>query len=169
MFFRLQTNEKTTLCYSAYSRFDTKMATHKSVGTDVLDGPRIRINLRRGGVFPPANSHNLCRGSPRESAPICLYINGRMISSPTKSAHNRFDSKMATLGISKSQILRVYEQNRYVLFGCAKQHDLRGLNSTPTIKKFWGYRGIFQNPPKSFLNYLLPDISQFIYPKQKND
>ena len=78
------------------------------------------------------------------------------------SAHSRFDTKMATLGISKSQILRMYEQNRYVLFGCAKQHDLRGLNSTPTIKKFWGYRGIFQNPPKSLLNYLLLAKSQFM-------
>ena len=36
------------------------------------------------------------------------------------------------------------------------------IKLTPTIKKFWGYRGIFQNPPKSFLNYLLPAKSQFI-------
>ena len=46
---------------------------------------------------------------------------------------------------------------------------MRGLNSTPTIKKFWGYSGIFQNSPKSFLNYLLPDKSQFTHKKAERD
>ena len=43
-----------------------------------------------------------------------------------------------------------------------KQYDLRGIYFQKTIKKFWGYRGIFQNPPKSFLNYLFSAKFQFI-------
>ena len=43
------------------------------------------------------------------------------------------------------------------------RNDLRGIYFNKTIKKFWGYRGIFQNPPESFLNYILTDKSQFVY------
>ena len=56
MFFRLQTNEKTTLCYSVHSHSGSNMATHTPVGVDVLDDPPSQIR----------------RGSPRESTPICL-------------------------------------------------------------------------------------------------
>ena len=81
MFFRLQTNEKTTLCYSVHSRLGSNMATHTPVGVDVPDDPRIRTNSVRPLLY-------------------LYFFNGRENPSPTDA--NCFDSKMAALCSSKS-------------------------------------------------------------------
>ena len=90
----------------------------------------------------PLFQHKLTSvGANRVSPHLYLYFFiGRENPSPTDT--NPFDSKMAMLALAN--------------------HRFAQIKLTPTIKKFWGYRGIFQNPPKSFLNYLLPDKSQFI-------
>ncbi len=126
---------------------DKKVAFEKAPQNFLIVGVKFEPRNARDSLLRARHNRFYCTGATKTA--LCY------------SAHRVFDSKMATLGISKSQILRMYEQNRYVLFGCAKQHDLRGIYFEKPIKKFWGYRGIFQNPPKSFLNYLLLDKSQF--------
>ena len=55
MFFRLQTNEKTTLCYSAYSRFDSKMETFgiskSQICAVLIQHPRLKSFRVIGGFF----------------------------------------------------------------------------------------------------------------------
>ena len=50
----------------------------------------------------------------------------------------RFDSSMAIIYISKLQIFDKGE-NRYVLFGTTKQHNLREILSRSWLKSFFGY------------------------------
>ena len=62
-------------------------------------------------------------------------------------------SNMASLGGSKSQILRTCEQNRYVLFYFTKQHDLREILPRSYIKVL---RSFFKSDPILFLtNFFL--------------
>ena len=123
MFFRLQANEKTALCYSAHSHLGSNMATHKSVGVDV---PTTR-------QFAPSPYGSLC-----ESASIFIFFIGRKNPSPTDT--NCFDSKMATLGISKSQI---FERVRKSLCSNLLERFAQ-INLTHTIKSF---AELFQKRP----------------------
>ena len=60
----------------------------------------------------------------------CFHRTSAIKTAPCYSAHSRFDSKMATFGISKSQIFELPANSEKIVMYCLisiKQYDLRGL------------------------------------------
>ena len=81
---------------------------------------------------------------------------------PCYSVHSRFDSKMATLGISKSQIFELPANSEKIVMCCLiliKQHDLREIYFQKRFKSFGVIGGFFKIPLNLFLTIFSP-----IYP-----